>query len=113
MPAPQSANSDALTERIRIFAALILAMFGLALAAGLVIFLVVFGWHQPTDVVAVIGLFTSVLGTLVGAFFGLQVGSAGRDKAQQAAAEANQLAQRALAALPPDQARGMFGPPTA
>src|SRR5262245_51751197 len=79
------------TENVRIRYAFWLAVFGLGVAALLVMFLVWKGWSQASDVVAVVGLFTSVLGTLVGAFFGLQVGAAGRDKEQQATREATRV----------------------
>jgi hypothetical protein len=65
---------DIATERSRIRHAFWLSIFGLALSAGLTMFLV----HHPrtpakspAEVVAIVGLFTSVTGTLVGAFFGL------------------------------------------
>jgi hypothetical protein len=103
---------------MRIRYAFWLAVFGLGVAALLVVFLVFEGWKTASDVVAVVGLFTSVLGTLVGAFFGLQVGTAGREKDQQAATEAHKnareaerLAQRALAALAPEQARTVLESP--
>lgn len=91
----------------------------MGLAAVLAVFLVLQGsFKTASDIVAIVGLFTSVLGTLVGAFFGLQVGTAGREKDQQAAREATQdarraegLAQRALAMMPPEQARMVMGLP--
>ena len=110
-----SVAQDQVTERMRIQYAFWLAVIGLGLAAGLVIFLVLTGIKTASDVVAIVGLFTSVLGTLVGAFFGVQVGTAGREKDQQAAREASQdakkaegLARRALAALAPEQARNVL-----
>jgi hypothetical protein len=102
---------DTGTEQMRIRYAFWLAVIGLGLAALLVVFLVVEGWKTASDVVAVVGLFTSVLGTLVGAFFGVQVGSAGKEKEQQAAQAANRLAQRALAAMAPEQARTVLQEP--
>jgi hypothetical protein len=36
------------------------------------------------DIAAIIGVFISVMGTLVGAFFGVQIGSAGRERDQKA-----------------------------
>ena len=108
-PTPQ----DPGTEKLRIWLAFALAVTGLVLSAVLVIFLVCKGWHTASDVVAVVGLFTSVLGTLVGTFFGAQVGAAGKEKEQQAALAANRLAQRALAQLAPDQAREILREPPA
>jgi uncharacterized membrane protein len=92
-------------EAMRIRYAFWLSIIGLALAGALVVVLVAAGWKQSSDVAAVVGLFTSVLGTLVGAFFGFQVGSAGKEREQRATAQALRTAYRALAALPPEQAR--------
>lgn len=107
------------TEQMRIRYTFWLAVFGMGLAAVLVVFLVLQGRYKAaSDIVAIVGLLTSVLGTLVGAFFGLQVGIAGREKDQQAAREATQdarraesLAQRAPAMMPPEQARMVMGSP--
>src|SRR5438477_7816245 len=105
-------SSDSRTEQMRITYAFWLAVVGLSIAASLAMFLVFAPKYDSKDVVAVVGLFTSVLGTLVGAFFGLQIGSAGKEKAdrnakkaQDEAQKANAIAQRALASLQPDQAQ--------
>lgn len=108
LPAPtpnSTAAPDTAIDKMRIRYAFWLAVFGLGVAALLVVFLVLESWKAASDIVAVVGLFTSVLGTLVGAFFGLQVGAAGREKDQQSAKDANHLAQRALAMIPPEQAK--------
>jgi len=84
-------NQDAV-EKLRINRAFWLAVIGLFLA---VVVMISAGWllkWTATDVVAVVGLFTSVLGTLVGAFFGVQVGSAGRERAEQRAENAENKA---------------------
>jgi hypothetical protein len=107
MPTAQTSQpSD--TEQMRIRYAFWLAVVGLGLGAALVLFLVFEGWKTASDIVAVVGLFTSVLGTLVGAFFGVQVGASGKEKEQQAAQAAHRLAQRALAALEPDKAQSVL-----
>jgi hypothetical protein len=67
-------------ERLRVHHAFWLSIFGLALAAALAVFLVIKASTKvdsSAEVVAIVGLFTSVTGTLVGAFFGLQIGAAG------------------------------------
>ncbi|MBS1796280.1 MAG: hypothetical protein JSS81_20680 [Acidobacteria bacterium] len=92
-------------ENARIKYAFWLAVTGFGLTALLVVFLVYKGWQSAQDIVAVIGLFTSVLGTLVGAFFGLQIGAAGRDKDQQERKDAQANLNRALSYLEPDKAR--------
>lgn len=105
-------NPDVETARMKY--AFWLAVIGLLLAAVLAVFLVSRADMQnvkSTDIVAIVGLFTSVLGTLVGAFFGLQIGAAGTDqerKSRQNAEEdrrqAETLAQMAMAHLSPDDA---------
>lgn len=82
------------TERFRINRTFQLAVFGLSLSAFLV-GLLLLACKSATEIVSIVGLFTSVLGTLVGAFFGLQIGSAGREKAEERA----DLAQKKLEAL--------------
>ena len=84
---PESAATSAnrAVETLRITKAFQLAVFGLGLAAALVVALLIAGWTDASGVASVVGLFTSVLGTLVGAFFGLQIGSADKAQAEQRA----------------------------
>jgi uncharacterized membrane protein len=106
---------DIATERSRIRHAFWLSISGLVLAAVLTVFLVWFTKIQlekSAEVVAIVGLFTSVTGTLVGAFFGLQIGQAGaeherrnRQIAEQSRQRAEEVTRRALAHLPPDTAK--------
>lgn len=81
------ATSDPSTEKLRINRAFQLSVTGLVLAALLVVALLAWGVKDPTGITSVVGLFTSVLGTLVGAFFGVQVGSAGKEEAEERANE--------------------------
>ena len=78
-------------EKLRINRAYYLALCGIGLAVLLVCILV-FGakWTDAADVGAVVGLFTSLIGTLVGAFFGLQIGAAGKEDAENRAEKAQQ-----------------------
>jgi uncharacterized protein YacL len=71
-------------EKLRINRAFYLSIFGLGLAAALVVALLIAG-KQANEITAVVGLFTSILGTLVGAFFGLQIGAADKAKAEERA----------------------------
>ena len=82
-------------EKIRINRAFSLSIVGLALAAVLVIALLIAGWKVSSDIVAVVGLFTSILGTLIGSFFGFQIGASDKDKAENRAKEAANRAQEA------------------
>ena len=88
------------TDDSRIGSALIIAILGLLIPAILVVILVSKGWNA-SDVSSIVGVFISIVGTLVGAFLGVQVGAAGKDKAQN-------LANRALAALPPETAKAIL-----
>lgn len=88
-PANGGGNSkNGETERLRIRKAFWLSVIGLGLAAALVVVLAFAGYGEASEITSIVGLFTSVLGTLAGAFFGLQVGSSGKEKAENRADEA-------------------------
>jgi len=89
---PDSNKQDSAIEKLRINRAFQLSVLGLLLAAALVAALLLAGWKTAADVVSVVGLFTSVLGTLVGAFFGIQIGSEGKAKAEDRADKAQKKA---------------------
>lgn len=59
-----------------------LILFGIVLVVVLICILV-FGawWDDASDIVSVVGLLTSVLGALVGTFFGVQAGAEGKSEA--------------------------------
>lgn len=99
------------TERLRVHHAFWLAIVGMLLATLIVIFLVVYGGlkiEKSAEVVGIVGLFTSVTGTLVGAFFGLQIGSAGTENERRSRRSAEDLAHMALAHLDPDTAKELL-----
>ncbi len=73
-------NKTCRAERLRITLAFLMSVIGILIAALLVVFLVCRGWEEVEDIVAVVGIFTSVLGTIVGAFLGFQIGSADKEK---------------------------------
>jgi hypothetical protein len=103
-------NSDEIikTERLRMHHAFWLAIIGMLLATGIVIFLVVYGnleIDESAEVVGIVGLFTSVTGTLVGAFFGIQIGSAGVEHERRNRRNVEELAHMALAHLDADTAK--------
>lgn len=85
-------------EKTRIAGALLVIFAGLVVIAFLAYKLPVGkdGW-TPSDVIALVGALTTFLGTVIGAFLGVQVGSDSREKSER-------IASRALAALPPDAA---------
>jgi hypothetical protein len=91
------ANENSAVTDVRVGAALIVAVIGLLIPAVLVGMLAKESWTAD-NVLAIIGLFTSVVGTIVGAFLGVQIGAAGKAKAED-------LAQRALGALDKETAK--------
>ena len=78
-------------------AALLVTFLEFIVIAVLAYFLTVKDGWKAFDVATPIGSLTTVLGTVVGAFLGVQVCSAGKQKAEN-------LAHRALAALSPSYA---------
>jgi hypothetical protein len=74
-----------------------------------VIFIVaIFKWQEASDVTAVVGAFTGLVGTVVGAFFGAQIGSAGKEKAERERKEAEEKAFRIATLIPPDKAKDIL-----
>lgn len=55
------------------------------------------------NVVASMGAITGVIGSLVGAYFGLQLGASGKETSDAAAAQSSALAQGAMSQLDPGQ----------
>lgn len=106
-----SESKDREVEKLRIERAFQFAILGFALTVLLVIALLVAGMRTSADVAAVVGLFTSVLGTIVGAFFGLQIGSAGTAKAEERAETSEKKTNALMAAADPkvlDEAKSRY-----
>ncbi len=98
-PAPNDKKTqDREVEKLRINKAFYLAVIGLSLSAALVVVLLAAGWKTASEITGVVGLFTSILGTLVGAFFGLQIGSADKAKVEERADNAQKKADALQAA---------------
>jgi hypothetical protein len=109
MPAASSNSTE--TELSRVRHAFWLAVIGLFLAVALAVFLVIIGearMNTSAEVVALVGLFTSVTGTLVGAFFGAQIGAAGAEHERRGRRKAEQIARHALAHLPQSDAKSLL-----
>ena len=64
----------------------------------------IFRWNEVANVATVVGAVSSLVGTAVGAFFGVQFGSAGRKKAEAARDRSQEVAEAALSMLPPESA---------
>ena len=91
------------TDQLRIRYGFWVVVMGFILV-GAVFAVAVWKWNTATDVTAVVGAVTGVVGPVVGAFFGIQVGSAGKEKAEAARKDAEETALRLAAALPPGEA---------
>jgi hypothetical protein len=63
-----------------------------------------FRWAEVTSVATVVGAVASLVGTVVGAFFGVQVGGAGKEKAEAARERSEEVTRSALSMLAPESA---------
>lgn len=104
----QQTQSNPTVDLVRMQYAFMIGMTGILAAAFITLILIFLGWKVASDIVAVVGLFTSASGTLVGTFFGLQVGSAGKEAEQQERQKIQRTTARALALLSPEQATRIF-----
>ncbi len=79
------------------------------IGASFVLLAVVLGvaasrFTAASDVAAVVGSVATVIGTIVGAFFGVQVGSSGKEAAEAGRAHAERATRMALGKLDPNAA---------
>jgi len=81
------------------------AILGGFILVAVVLVVAIWRWDVANDVAVVVGLFTSMVGTVIGAFFGIQVGSQGKEEALAARDQAETTANAALSALPKDDAK--------
>jgi hypothetical protein len=63
-----------------------------------------FRWAEVTSVATVVGAVSSLVGTVVGAFFGVQVGAVGKERAEAARERSEETVKAALSMLPPESA---------
>lgn len=71
--------------------------------AGLVVLILtlsvaVWRWSTAQDVALILGTITGTVGTIVGAFFGINVGAAGKEKAEDARSTAEDKKDKAVTA---------------
>jgi hypothetical protein len=90
------------TDQLRIKYGFWVVIVGFLLV-GVIAVAAVSKWNAAGDVTAVVGSVTGVVGTVVGAFFGVHIGSAGKEKAEAAADQANDEAQTFAGLLSPAQ----------
>ena len=98
-PAPTSEEIDRL--RLRYGFWIIITGFSLVF---LITLIATFRWAEVTSVATVVGAVTSLVGTVVGAFFGVQVGAVGKERAEAARERSEQGIEAALSMLPPESA---------
>jgi hypothetical protein len=91
-------------DHLRIRYGLWIILAGFVLVA-LVSVVSIFKWEDVTSVATAIGATTSLVGTVVGSFLGVQVGAAGKERAQADLRHVEEVARLALSMLPPEVAR--------
>jgi hypothetical protein len=64
-----------------------------------------FRWVEVTSVATVVGAVASLVGTVVGAFFGVQVGAVGKERAEASRERSEEMARAALSMLPAEDAQ--------
>jgi MFS-type transporter involved in bile tolerance (Atg22 family) len=65
----------------------------------------IYKWNDVTSVATAIGATTSLVGTVVGSFLGVQVGSAGKERVEADRVQLEETVRLALSLLPPEVAR--------
>lgn len=92
------------TDELRVKYGFWIVIAGL-IVVGAVFVAAILKWPTAADVSTAVGSLTGVVGTIIGAFFGIQVGSAGKEKAEADRAAAENRALTLAAELPPERAR--------
>src|SRR5919202_1547915 len=91
-------------DRLRIKYGLLIILAGFVLVA-LISVVSIFRWQDVTSVATAIGATTSLVGTVVGSFLGVQVGSAGKERVEADRQQVEEMARVALSMLPPNVAK--------
>jgi purine-cytosine permease-like protein len=94
---PTSSSGSAFTDFFRVKSAFVIVISGLAIFALLAYFLPVKDGWKASEINSLVGTLTTFLGTAIGAFLGVQVGAAGKEKSDK-------IAREALGQLSPDKA---------
>jgi hypothetical protein len=102
-----AANSPSMDE-LRMRYGFWIVIAGLVVV-GAVFVAAVLKWTTAADVSTAVGSLTGVVGTIIGAFFGVQVGSAGKEKAEAERVAMENKALSLAAELPPDRAKKILG----
>jgi hypothetical protein len=99
--APTQTTED--IDRLRLRYGFWIIITGFALVF-LITLIATFRWVEVTSVATVVGAVASLVGTVVGAFFGVQVGAVGKERAEAERERSEQGIKAALSMLPPDAA---------
>jgi hypothetical protein len=94
-------------DQLRIKYGFLVVVIGLAVVTAIGVAAIA-KWSAAADVTAVVGSVTGVVGTIVGAFFGVQVGSTGKEKAEAQRNVAEDKALQLASALPPNIAASVL-----
>ena len=90
-------------DRLRLRYGFWIIITGFALVF-LITLIATFRWAEVTSVATVVGAVASLVGTVVGAFFGVQVGAVGKERAEAARERSEEGIKAALSMLPPESA---------
>jgi hypothetical protein len=90
-------------DRLRLRYGFWIIITGFALVF-LITLIATFRWVEVTSVATVVGAVASLVGTVVGAFFGVQVGAVGKERAEAERERSDQGIRAALSMLPPEAA---------
>jgi hypothetical protein len=102
-PTTTSSSSAEEVDRLRLRYGFWIIITGFALVF-LVTVISSFRWAEVTSVATVVGAVASLVGTVVGAFFGVQVGAVGKERADAARERSDEGIKAALSMLPPEAA---------
>jgi hypothetical protein len=102
-PTPTTSSWEEEVDRLRLRYGFWIIISGFALVF-LITLISTFRWAEVTSVATVVGAVASLVGTVVGAFFGVQVGGAGKEKAEAARERSEEVTRSALSMLPPESA---------
>ena len=91
-------------DRLRLRYGFWIIITGFALVF-LITLIATFRWAEVTSVATVVGAVASLVGTVVGAFFGVQIGAVGKERAEAARERSDQGIQAALSMSPRAYAR--------
>jgi hypothetical protein len=86
-------------DRLRLRCGFWIIITGFALVAFITV-VSIFRWAEVTNVATVVGVVSSLVGTVVGAFFGVQVGAVGKERAEAARERSEEAVKAALSMLP-------------